>query len=187
MSDVDDSQSEAPDQVLASPGDDDDSADIAQQSPWKRDLTDLRAWCENRRFRWPNLQDALLPESHLAWAEALELSWGSNFSRGRVDFRAIPSAFNFIFSSKLSPSRTLALLQYFLGFVAELIMLDTVEDDEVADRISGMLDESITPACESTCEDLPFGHTYSPDESDPEWDILQSIGMAINRGLNPHR
>ena len=178
MSDVDDSQTEAPDQVLAAPGEDDDSTDC----PWMKDFTDFQKWCENRRFRWPNLQDALLPESHLAWTEALEDSSGTNCSRGRVDFRAIPRALNFIFSSKLSPSRTLALLQYFLGFVAELIMLDTVEDDEVADRISGMLDESITPACESTCEDLPFGPSRTLSaESDRDVGYPPEYWHGINR------
>jgi hypothetical protein len=185
MSDVDDSQPEAPDQVLAAPEEDDDSADITQPSPWMKDLTGLRKWCEDKRTKWPHLLDQLLPGSHLEWIEELSDQLSTSRSRGRVDFTCIPWVLNDIFSFKLNPRRTIAILQYFLGFVAELIMLDTVEDDEVAARIHDLLEASIQPALEGPPDEPSLGLMYSPDANDLEWDILEGIGYAIDRGLHP--
>ena len=188
MSDVNDSQTKAPDQVLSAPGEDDDSMDNTQVHPWEGDLTDLQDWCEDMGTKWPHLGGDLLPESHRKWAIELWSSDSASSSKGRVDFAAIPMVLDDIFSYGLSEHRTLALLKYFLGFVAELIMFDTVESDEEAAKIHDLLEESIVPAYNGRSSAHPtLGLTASPDSNVSEWEILEYIGIAIVKGLNERR
>ncbi len=86
-----------------------------------------------------------------------------------MDYTQFPFVFAYVFSFRLDANRTLALLKYFLGFVAELIMLDTVEDDEEAAKIRALLGESIQPACQGMGSVVPtLGLTVSPDSNESE-------------------
>jgi hypothetical protein len=186
MSDVDDSQTEAPDKVQASPGDDDDSADIAQQSPRKRDLTDLREWCEDKRTKWPYKHALPLPESHLDLIGRLLDLPEQGMIKERIVFSPIESALKSIFNSNLSADRVLVLVQFVREFGQEIIIVNSLTNDWDAATIFCYLRQAIEPASCGFTTDPPFlGLLVPPHYASPiESDLLAEIGQRIRACLS---
>ena len=145
-------------------------------------LADLQKWCEARRTTWPGVQDVLLPDSQLCWIAELG---SERRSHGRIDFSEIPAVLSDIVSSKLSHTRTLTLLKYYLGFVAELIIVDSLADERAAVQICGFLEAGIGPASFGFDADPPFMGLLIPslDAEPAETELLEEIGLSISACL----
>jgi len=182
MSDVVDSQSEAPIQTQALLGVAPDSEDAPKYLERAVALADLQNWCEARRTTWPDVQDVLLPDSQRYWTS----EFGSvSRSNGRIDFSEIPNVLSDIVSSKLSRPRTFALLKYYLGFLAELIIADSLADEKAAVQICGFLEVGIGPASFGFDTDPPFMGLLTPstDAEPAESELLAQIGQSISACL----
>jgi len=182
MADVIDSQFDAPIQTQALPGVARDSTDIPKYLERAVALAELQKWCEARRTKWPGVQDELLPDSQWYWPS----EFGSERrSHGRIDFSEIPAVLSDIVSSKLSHPRTLALLNYYLGFIAALIIVDSLPDEKTAVQICGFLEVGIGPASFGFDTDPSFMGLLIPslDAEPAETELLAEIGLSISACL----
>lgn len=90
-----------------------------------------------------------------------------------------------IVSSKLSHPRTLALLNYYLGFIAALIIVDSLADEKAAVQICGFLEVGIGPASFGFDTHPPFMGLLTPslDAEPAETELLAEIGLSISACL----
>jgi hypothetical protein len=182
MSDVVESQPETPIQNQELPCVAPDSEDASKYLERAVALAELQKWCEARRTTWPDVRDVLLPDSQWYWPSG----FGSERrSHRRIDFSEIPAVLSDIVSSKLSHPRTLALLNYYLGFLAELIIADSLADEKAAIQICGFLEVGIGPASFGFDTDPPFMGLLTPssDAEPAESDLLAQIGQSISACL----
>jgi|GEM_PF-3152776 hypothetical protein len=182
MSDVIDSQPETPIQTQALPGVARDSTDIPKYLERAVAFAELQKWCEARRTTWPEVEDVLFPSSQWYWPS----EFGSEDRiKGRIDFSEIPAVLSDIVASKLSHPRTLALLNYYLGFVAALIIADSLADEKTAVQICGFLEVGIGPASFGFDTDPPFMGLLTPssDAEPAETELLAQIGLSISACL----
>jgi len=182
MTDVVDSQSEAPIQTQGLPSVAPGSGNIPKFIERSVALAELQEWCEARRTKWPEVEDILLPDSQRYWPS----EFGSEGRiKGRMDFSEIPAVLSDIVSSKLSHPRTLALLNYYLGFVAALIIVDSLPDEKTAVQICGFLEVGIGPASFGFDTDPSFMGLLIPslDAEPAETELLAEIGLSISACL----
>ena len=90
-----------------------------------------------------------------------------------------------IVSSNLGRPRTFALLNYYLGFLAELIIADSLADEKTAVQICGFLEVGIGPASFGFDTDPPFMGLLTPatDAEPAESELLAQIGQSISACL----
>jgi hypothetical protein len=182
MADVIDSQFDAPIHTQELSCEARDSTDIPKYLERAVALAELQKWCEARCTTWPEVEDILLPDSQRYWTS----EFGSvSRSKGRIDFSEVPDVLSDIVSSKLSHPRTLALLNYYLGFIAALIIVDSLADEKAAVQICGFLEVGIGPASFGFDTHPPFMGLLTPslDAEPAETELLAEIGLSISACL----
>jgi hypothetical protein len=180
MTDVTNSQFDAPIRVQELPGVAPDAELINREFIEQSfAFSDLQKWCEARRTKWPSIGDGLLPDSQFHWIYEV----GSEVrSKGRIDFSEVPAVLSEIIATKLSPARAHALLSYYLGFLAELIIVDSIDHEDFAADICSFLKVGIAPAAFGFDTVPPFlGILTLPPDADPiEAELLEKIGLSIS-------
>ena len=180
MKDVVDSQSETPIKTQALPGVAPDAEPINREFIEQAfAFSDLQKWCEARRTKWPAIGDGLLPDSQFVWIYEVG---SEGRTKGRIDFSGVPVVLSEIIATQLSPTRTNALLSYYLGFLAELIIVDSLDHDAFAADICSFLKVGIGPSAFGFDTVPPFlGILTLPPDADPiEAELLEKIGLSIS-------
>jgi len=156
--------------------------DVMHSGAMDDDYDDLRAWCEKMRTTWPRVNDEFLPEPDRQWASNFidqEHYFEKNPNKGK--FSWVPDILVKIFSAELSPPRMLAILRYFLGFVAELIMIDYESEHYESVIIRKMFRDAIKPTMFIAVSEPPFMSVLKPsaDAEPAEAKLLENIGASI--------
>jgi hypothetical protein len=154
------------------------------------DHSEISEWSKKMRTTWPQVDATFLERCEWYW----DSDWVSKVASHHTqkndgnngDFSWVPDVLMDIFSAELSPPRMLAILRYFLAFVAELIIVDSESDPDEAWTIHKFLRFAIEPAMVGPASDPPFLGVLkpSPDAEPVEARLLHTIGLSVYHYLH---